>query len=305
VTQTVSLEEALVHVAKAGKSTFVQTSRRVAAAGNNTEALQFFSQMDKAVELMETSLEGGKVSLEELQEVAQALGTSEAGQEWLVRWETGKFRTSISNALLAMHELVETQEEFAKIQAEAPGQRTQAEVLERLEQFRAVGGVSIEDMLSQPATDAQTMSTALGSSLTATSDAVSPASQLSSHWKSIAASAKLAATASQGVVTPAMVASGGPIRFLASGGFARGTDQIPAMLSEGERVTNAKSSQRFASQLTAINAGVQPVYRESGGTVTTIGDVSINVTEAQSAQMTGREVMKSFRREIRRGSGRL
>jgi hypothetical protein len=95
------------------------------------------------------------------------------------------------------------------------------------------------------------------------------------------------------------------MRYLASGGFARGVDQIPAMLSKGEFVVNSKSSRQFYSQLSAMNAGSQPVYRESGGSVTNIGDVAINVTESSLPKQTAREVMSAFRREMRRGSGRL
>jgi hypothetical protein len=166
----------------------------------------------------------------------------------------------------------------------------------------------IEDsgaILEKPKQDAAAMDLSVSSAATATSESVSPASQLASHWSSIAASAQLAAAASTRIATPAMAAHGGPTRYLASGGAARGTDKIPAMLTSGERVVDASNSRRFASQLNAIGAGVQPVYRESGGTVTNVGDVSINVTESQSAQATAREVMSAIRRETRRGSGRL
>ncbi len=122
---------------------------------------------------------------------------------------------------------------------------------------------------------------------------------------SISAAQRLIATLSQvqSVQGPVTASQGGQIGYFASGG--RGTDTIPAMLSEGEFVTNAKSSRRFFSQLQAINAGRTPVYRESGGSTTNIGDVSISVNESSSPRQTGREVMQAFRRETRRGSGRI
>jgi hypothetical protein len=97
-------------------------------------------------------------------------------------------------------------------------------------------------------------------------------------------------------------AHGGRVGYYANGG--RGTDTIPAMLSAGEHVTNARSSQRFFSQLQAMNAGQQPVYRNDGGDTfnTNVGD--INVSGAGNPQQTAREVMKAIRREERRGSSR-
>jgi len=118
--------------------------------------------------------------------------------------------------------------------------------------------------------------------------------------QTVQAAASAQSSLSSGAVT---AAKGGPLGYFASGG--RGTDTIPAMLSEGEFVVNAKSSRRFFSQLQAMNAGRTPVYRESGGSTTNIGDVSINVSESSSPRQTGREVMQAFRREIRRGSGRI
>ena len=114
--------------------------------------------------------------------------------------------------------------------------------------------------------------------------------------------AKAQALAGSAPLTESM---GGHIRRFASGGYARGVDQIPAMLAAGEHVTNSRSSRRFFSQLQAINAGQQPAYRQSGGSVTNIGDVSITVKDSGSPQATAREVMQAIRRESRRGSSRI
>jgi hypothetical protein len=93
---------------------------------------------------------------------------------------------------------------------------------------------------------------------------------------------------------------------LATGGFARGTDTIPAMLSPGEYVVNAKSTRRFFSQLQAINAGSAPIYRAEGGPVTnntTIGDIVIQ--GGNSGRQTARTIAKELQREMRRGTSRL
>ena len=77
------------------------------------------------------------------------------------------------------------------------------------------------------------------------------------------------------------------------------------MLAPGEFVVNQRSSRQFFSQLQAINAGSRPVYRDSGGQVTHVGDVSITIAESSTPKQTAREIMAAIRRESRRGSSRL
>lgn len=90
--------------------------------------------------------------------------------------------------------------------------------------------------------------------------------------------------------------------YFANGSLARGTDTVPAMLTPGEFVMNAKSTRRFYSQLVAMNSGRQPAYRESGGPVTnvTVGDV--NVSGGKDAAQTGRQIVGAIQREMRRGT---
>lgn len=92
-------------------------------------------------------------------------------------------------------------------------------------------------------------------------------------------------------------------RFFASGGFPRGTDTIPAALSPGEGVINPKSTRSFFSQLQAINAGQQPVFRESGS-VTNVGDINVNVNSSEQPA-NPREIAQAVRRELRRGTSKL
>jgi TP901 family phage tail tape measure protein len=100
--------------------------------------------------------------------------------------------------------------------------------------------------------------------------------------------------------------SKGGAAYLAGGGFApRGTDTIPAMLSPGEFVVNARSSRRFFSQLQAMNAGVQPIYRQEGGAVTNVGDINVSVNGSKEANGTGRTIARRIRRELRRGTSSL
>lgn len=116
------------------------------------------------------------------------------------------------------------------------------------------------------------------------------------------------ATASANVQMPGgavTAANGGVIRYLAGGGPV-GTDTIPAMLSPDEFVMNAPNSRKFRSQLIAMNAGVQPVFRSDGGSVTTtIGDINVTVNGGSTGRQTGRDIAAELRRELRRGTSRL
>ena len=126
---------------------------------------------------------------------------------------------------------------------------------------------------------------------------------------------ELQKTETQAIITAKALAAGGggavgkrfgSLLYRAGGGFTpRGTDTIAAMLSPGEYVMDASNTRRFYSQLVAMSSGKQPVYRASGGPVTNIGDVSINVTETVSAQQTARETMQAFRRQTRRRASTL
>lgn len=98
---------------------------------------------------------------------------------------------------------------------------------------------------------------------------------------------------------------GGPMKYFAAGGPARGSDNIPAMLARGETVISRRNSQRFFSQLNAMNQGSQPVYREQGGPVTNVGDINVSVNGGDTSQQTVREIGRQLQREIKRGTLKL
>lgn len=101
----------------------------------------------------------------------------------------------------------------------------------------------------------------------------------------------------------ALAAHYGQAVYQAQGG-PRGSDRVPAWLSRGEFVMNADSTAKFHSQLVAMNAGKNPVYRSDGGSVTTVGDININVNGASSPNKTARATMNEFRREFRRNTSK-
>ncbi len=105
--------------------------------------------------------------------------------------------------------------------------------------------------------------------------------------------------------TPQKLAVGGLVNYYSKGGFTpRGTDTVPAMLTPGEFVVNAKSTRKFYSELVAMNSGRKPIYRAMGGPVSnqTIGDININVKGGATSDKTIREIGPALRRELRRNN---
>lgn len=109
------------------------------------------------------------------------------------------------------------------------------------------------------------------------------------------------ASVQAGVDGGIQLAARGGLIYRANGGFvSRGTDTIPAMLSEGEFVVNARSSKRFFSELVAMNSGRKPIFRQDGGPVTNVtGDININIP-AEGRPVDGRQLALELRRQLRR-----
>jgi TP901 family phage tail tape measure protein len=80
-----------------------------------------------------------------------------------------------------------------------------------------------------------------------------------------------------------------------------GKDQVSAWLQQGEHVMTAAASNRFYSQITAMNnTARRPQYFNNGGSVNG-GDVTINVNESQRPMQTGREIARILKRTQRNG----
>ena len=165
--------------------------------------------------------------------------------------------------------------------------------------------------------------------ITAITDAIGKTESLAEHWLNVASAAAQAAAASASANSAASGGGGGtstPIDltpfgggggesgpiitnpYFATGGAVRGTDSVHAMLDPHEVVMNPQASQRFAAQLIAMNAGLNPSYRSTGGSVSNTGisgDVNVSVTGAAQPQETAREVIKAINREQRRGTSKI
>lgn len=174
--------------------------------------------------------------------------------------------------------------------------------LNKISQLRDAAGADTEALRTQ----LQSIEATLGSftvaeqfeqSRNAIEASVLPSEQIRQNMEA-------AASAFANIGAPTGRLFGGMVpRFLAAGG--RGMDTVPTMLDPREFVVSAKGSQSFFSQLQAINAGARPNFRQDGGQVTNVGDISINVNGAQSPHATARETITAIRRELRRGSSRI
>jgi len=96
-------------------------------------------------------------------------------------------------------------------------------------------------------------------------------------------------------------------RYLSGGGFvSKGTDTVPAMLTPGEVVMNPRASRKWYTQLQAMNAGVQPIYRQEGGPVSNsnFGDINVTVNTSTSRvdDRAGRQLGRALKRELRRNT---
>jgi len=148
---------------------------------------------------------------------------------------------------------------------------------------------------------------------TKANEALGGTSGLVTGWNSITSAVERAADAAvkayEKVLAAKRAAASAPaaefhggIQHLAAGGSAQGQDSINAMLSPGEFVSSAATTRKFYSELNAMNNGSRPVFREQGGSVTTVGDVNVTVNGGDSSQQTVREIGHGLRREMRRGT---
>lgn len=132
--------------------------------------------------------------------------------------------------------------------------------------------------------------------------AVQPTATILANAQATAAAYLEAARAANSIGTGAVPGKQfGGIGYFANGGMNRGVDRRMTMLADHEMVINSRSTGRFFSQLSAMNAGLNPTYRQSGGIVTNVGDVNITVQAGnRSSPLVGRDLGREFKRELRR-----
>jgi membrane protein involved in colicin uptake len=118
--------------------------------------------------------------------------------------------------------------------------------------------------------------------------ATTPAAKAAAVATTLALSASIAKVTKTGALS-----MGGMVpKFFASGGFAKGTDTVPAMLTPGEFVVKKFAVDNFgADNLKAINSGTY-----SGGSVYNNYDVNINVKSDANANDIARTVITEIKR---------
>ena len=120
-------------------------------------------------------------------------------------------------------------------------------------------------------------------------------------WRIVAQEARAAAQAGAGA--GAVPAFFGKRIHRQTGGFTRGQDRILTSTAPGEFIMNASSTRKFRSELTAMNANQAPQFRETGGAVTNVGDINVNIQTQDASVISGRDIARELNREIRtRGS---
>lgn len=174
-----------------------------------------------------------------------------------------------------------------------------AQITAHLDSFKVVAKpfADVATSLTKSATSAQTAATGTANMKSNIASAVGPANSLANNLERAAvASAKVAANRYHG----------GKTTFRATGG--RGADTQLTATSPGEFIVNSRSTRQFFSQIQAMNAGQSPQFRDTGGAVTNIGDINVNVTGgagSENPDSTGRQIANSLRRELRRKTSAL
>jgi TP901 family phage tail tape measure protein len=252
---------------------------------------------------------------------AMDLGTALPGLGNL--FERGRIDQQIKTMVKALEELKKAQDTTPEAVPEKERQETEAirQQIEATKQKTTATGEAAGQM-EREKTAAEGGKVAIDSQFNSVNGGLPAIASLETAWWGVEAAARAAAAAAaaasmagggggfEGDISGGggemLVALGGLIRHFDVGGFVpRGTDTVPAMLSPGEFVMNAAATRRWFSHLVAMNAGSAPAYRSQGGNVSNITVGDINVNGAAQPRETAREVLKSIKRELRRGTSVL
>ncbi len=216
----------------------------------------------------------------------------------------GQFDTSYIQQSLTWAKVIQAENErrAAMNSAEKARGETDSELIKKAEEAkRWIETLLPKEKLEELKTSAQGVQGAMSQ----VPDMSAFAQNLASAAESMRSIAESAASLPEmpGVMT---AATGGKVwAYLAGGGYARGADTQPAMLSPHEVVMNERAARRFSSQLVAMNAGLRPSFHSQGGSVTNIGDINVTVSGGGSSRQTARSIASELRRELRRGTSTL
>ena len=259
------------------------------------------------IELLNQTAKSSEISSAALREVGQAalaLDLEGAFPSLMGKLPRGMMTEELIQMLNALRNIKAEQDKLREI---GPvDQQLQQKIQSIQQQSNMQDQLNSKVMQEKAAIDSAKVG--IDNQISAINRAIADANSLASSWHGVASAiASAAAAAAQvpsgGVVTAAF----GGVTHFDRGGFARGIDTVPAMLSKGEFVMNSKAAQQWNSQLVAMNSGGKPNFKSEGGSTTNagiIGDVSVNVSGGANKQ-TGRDIVTAINREIRRGTSRL
>ena len=75
------------------------------------------------------------------------------------------------------------------------------------------------------------------------------------------------------------------------------------MLEPGEFVMRRSATRQYFPLLNALNSGFTPSGASGGlSSVTTVGDITVNLQGGKPSDTSAREIAQAIRREIRRGT---
>lgn len=230
----------------------------------------------------------GDVSQQTITNLQSRLGTLLDDQGFISSEAFARDAERMSQLLLLMDKLRQKQQEIGS----SPDVSTLDQQIERTKnaiQASTTGFQSAQTTTAQTALDAERVAIAYNAAALASARIVSPGPAPSNSSQN-------------------SFAKGGFVQRFANGGMARGMDTVPVMARAGESFINPRSTQKFFSQIQAINAGQNPAYRQDGGNVT-IGDINLTVQGGGSdkaiGQRSGRAILREAERELRRGTSRL
>ncbi len=280
----------------------------------NEKNVEVITEIDSRVAKLFESMRNGQTNtaefaqqLKDLSTIADSFGEAREGggiSGWLTSFLEGDESSVLRELIGLATEASEAQERIGK---ETEKMDVGSTAMSRLKQFEG----AIKSWETTNITSAQNVGSALNNNIA--SGAAAGAGAVNSAAQSMMGS--LQAVAAQAVATAQAIAQAnaqastgkqlGGLLYRASGGFTRGTDKIPAMLSPGEFVANPKASRQFYTQLVAMNAGMRPSFKANGGPVVNVGDINVNMSGTNNNRQDALNVATVIRREIRRNTLKL
>lgn len=240
--------------------------------------------------LDQTGVDNAKTAVKNAQDILNSLQQSDQISKQEV--------ISAQQQIDAASQILATQEEILKKQGDAAKAATESVPTKVNEGTTAVNNLgnaagATAGKVQEIGTAAQTGANQLSS---ASGTAIDRLKAVENQAKQTAQAVQLALSGGGGEAVPAFF---GRVIRRQTGGLTRGQDRILTSTAPGEFVVNAAATRRFYSELTAINARQRPQFRETGGAVTNVGDINVNIQTQDASDISGRNFARDLKRELR------